>query len=97
YEDMCCSSLVTFDADVDANDGGAMLPELSKLTISDKRVSGSGNIAMISSSSLTTSSIDGLSSGLSWQHLRARVKNLSKQSDGYNPILLSMMEYIVPD
>lgn len=97
YEDMCCSSLATWDADIDADDeGGAMLPELSKLT-SEKTVSASGNIAMISSSVLTTSIIDGLSSGLSWQQLRARVKNFSKHSDVYNPILLSMMECTVPD
>ncbi|KAH1209167.1 Receptor-like protein EIX2 [Glycine max] len=71
YEDMCCSSLVTWILMLMSTDD-AMLPELSKVT-SEKIVSVSDNIAMISSTSLTTSSIHGLSSGLSWQQLRARV------------------------
>ncbi|KAL5158183.1 hypothetical protein HKD37_15G042713 [Glycine soja] len=70
YEDMCCSSLVTWILMLMSTDD-AMLPELSKVT-SEKIVSVSDNIAMISSTSLTTSSIHGLSSGLSWQQLRAR-------------------------
>jgi hypothetical protein len=51
----------------------------------------------MSSNSLTTSIIDGLSSGWSSQQLRARAKNLSKHSGGYSPILLSIIESIVPD
>ena len=39
------------------------------------------NLSM-SSSSLTTSNIDGRSSGLSWQHLRAKDINLSTHSEG---------------
>ncbi|KAG4381459.1 hypothetical protein GLYMA_15G152850v4 [Glycine max] len=68
---MCCSSLVTWILMLMSTDD-AMLPELSKVT-SEKIVSVSDSIAMISSTSLTTSSIHGLSSGLSWQQLRARV------------------------
>lgn len=101
YEDMCCCSfLVAWYPDVvvvdDDEDEGAILPELSKET-SDKLISVSGNKAIMSSNSLTTSIIDGLSSGWSWQQLRARVKNLSKHSDGYKPILLSIMVSIEPD
>jgi hypothetical protein len=49
-------------ADDDAEDEGTILPELSKET-SDKLISVSGNKAIMSSNSLTTSIIDGLSSG----------------------------------
>ncbi|KAG4925403.1 hypothetical protein JHK87_050943 [Glycine soja] len=93
YAYVCWSSLAELDP---KDDEGAISPELSKVT-SGKLASLSDNIATIFSSSLTTSSIDGLSSGFSWQQLRARDKNLSKQSDGHKPILLPIMEYILPD
>lgn len=49
------------------------------------------------SSSLTTTSIDGRSSGLSWQQLRAKDINLSKHSDGKEPNLVSTIERMVPN
>lgn len=49
------------------------------------------------SSSLTMFHIDGRCSGLSWQQLRAKDMNFSIHSDGYEPILLSMIENIIPD
>ena len=49
---------------------------------SDESTPVSGIIRRIFSSSLTTSTIDGLSSGLSWQHLRPNAINLSTHSEG---------------
>lgn len=49
---------------------------------SEESVPVSGSILSIFSSSLTTSSIDGLASGLSSQHLRPNATNLSTHSDG---------------
>jgi len=68
YEDMCCWSFLVVmnpDVGVDDEDEGAILPELSKEISDDKLISVSGNKAIMSSNSLTTSNIDGLSSGWS--------------------------------
>lgn len=51
----------------------------------------------IFSSSLTTSSIEGLSLVSSMEHLRAKVMNFFTMSSGNGPIVLSMMENIIPD
>lgn len=56
----------------------------------------SGIMFSMFSSSLTTTSIDGRSSGLSWQQLRAKATNLSKHSGAKEPNLVSTMERTVP-
>lgn len=56
----------------------------------------SGIMYSMFSSSLTTTSMDGRSSGLSWQQLRAKATNLPKHSDAKEPNLVSTIERIVP-
>lgn len=71
-------SLVRKDEEVDAD-----LPERRGLDSDlENMESVSGNILRMFSSSLTTSDMDGRCSGLSWQHLSAKVTNLSTHSDG---------------
>lgn len=79
-------------------DGGVTALVASLLLQSEVvRLLGSGIISQMFSSILTTSPIEGLASVSSWQHLRARVTNFSTHSDGYEPILSSITENIVPD
>ncbi|GLT35509.1 hypothetical protein SLA2020_099550 [Shorea laevis] len=45
----------------------------------------------------TTSAIKGLESVSSWQHSMAKFTNFSTHSEGYEPILPSITENIIPD
>jgi hypothetical protein len=60
-------------------------------------MSNSGIIRHIRSSSWTTSAIEGRASVSSWQHLRAKVANITKHSDGQDLIPSSITEKISPD
>jgi hypothetical protein len=60
-------------------------------------MSDSGIINHIRSSSRTTSAIEGRASVSSWQHLRAKVANITKHSVGQDPIPSSITEKILPD
>lgn len=59
-------------------------------------VSKSGIKCHILSSSRTTSAIEGRASVSSWQHLRAKLKNFTTQSEGKEPTRSSMTEKIIP-
>ncbi|GLU11956.1 hypothetical protein SLE2022_286720 [Rubroshorea leprosula] len=56
-----------------------------------------GIISPIVSRVWTTSTIEGLESVSSWQHFMAKFTNFSTHSEGYEPILPSITENIVPD
>jgi gamma-glutamyltranspeptidase len=58
---------------------------------------GSGIRSHIRSSSWTTSAIEGRASVSFSQHLRAKVANITKHSEGQGPIPLSITENIIPD
>lgn len=60
-------------------------------------VSDSGIISHMFSSSRTTCAIEGRESVSSWQHLSARFMNFSTHSEGYDPILSSITENIIPE
>lgn len=91
FEDVY-GSLLTNDED----DDDSTLLENAEVDDSEVVVFVSGIILSMFSSSLTISNIDGRFSGSSRQQLRAKARNLSTQSDGYDPILLSTMEKILP-
>ena len=79
------------------DEGGELFVFPKSLVIdSTLLLSYSGIITHMFSSSRTTSAIFGLKSGSSWQHLRARFKNFSTQSKGYDPMHWSITENISP-
>lgn len=81
--------------DVDVGEDGSLALDL--VDKSEYKVPlSSGIMFSMFSSSLTTTSIDGRSSGWSWQQLRAKATNLSKHSDAKEPKLVSTIERIVP-
>lgn len=57
----------------------------------------SGSMEDMFSSSRTTSNMVGLSLVSSKEHLSAKVSSLLMHSDGYGPMVLSMMDIIIPD
>lgn len=81
----------------DEDGGVTSFPALGVIKGSVVLVSDSGIMIHMFSSCRTTSAIEGLESVSSSQHLRAKVKNFSTQSEGYDPIRPSMTEKIVPD
>lgn len=64
---------------------------------SDSPASASGVSRHMTSSSLTTSIIEGRASVSSWQHMRAKERNFSTHSEGYEPMRLSITEKVIPD
>jgi hypothetical protein len=82
---------------VEEDDGGvtvfsASMPMGFAILMSD-----SGIIRHIRSSSRTTSAIEGRAFVSSWQHLRAKVANITKHSEGQDLIPSSITEKILPD
>ena len=68
---------------LDTKDEGGVVEVVENVDVdSETTVKDSGTILSMSSSSLTTASIDGLFSVLSWQQLMANAANLSRHSDG---------------
>ena len=57
----------------------------------------SGIRSHIRSSSLTTSAIEGRAFVSFLQHLRAKVANITKHSEGQDPIASSITDKIIPD
>lgn len=88
-DDMYCPPVAFEDEDA-ASDNSEAVSEYEVSVVS-------GIIFRTHSNSRTTSNTDGLFSGLSSQHRRANVTNFSMHSDGYEPILLSIMENIMLD
>jgi hypothetical protein len=80
------------DDDGEVTTFSASIPMGSAILMSD-----SGIISHIRSSSRTTSAIEGRASASLWQHLRAKVANITKHSEGQDPIPSSITEKILPD
>ena len=83
------------DADVDVGEDGSPVLELGDKLEHKVPLSSCIMFSMFSSS-LTTTRIDGRSSGLSWQQLSAKAANLSRHSAETEPNLVSTIESIVP-
>ena len=81
-----------------AEDDNDLLTSVESVSEVSSRIrSSSGIILKMSSSSLTISHMEGLSSVSSWQHLVASDKNLLMHSGGYKPIRPSIIPETAPD
>ncbi|GLT35492.1 hypothetical protein SLA2020_099410 [Shorea laevis] len=82
------------------NDKGGVVDVFSGSTSMESTSKGSeysGIISLIVSKVQTTSSIEGLESISSWQHFMAKFTNFSTHSEGYEPVLPSIIKNIIPD
>ncbi|GKV09568.1 hypothetical protein SLEP1_g21049 [Rubroshorea leprosula] len=82
------------------DDEGGVVDVVSGSPSMDSTSEGSeylGIISPIVSRVRTTSAMEGLESVSSWQHFMAKFTNFSTHSEGYEPILTSRTENIVPD
>jgi hypothetical protein len=78
-------------------DNDLLTPVESVSEVSNRTRSSSGIFLKMSSSSLTISHMEGLSSVSSWQHLVARDRNLLTHSGGHKPIRPSIIPEMLPD
>lgn len=81
--------------DIDVGEDGSLALDFVDKSESSAPLS-SGIVFNMFSNSLTTTSMDGRSSGLSWQQLMAKATNLSKHSGVKEPNVVSTIERIVP-
>ncbi|GLT74351.1 hypothetical protein SLA2020_461550 [Shorea laevis] len=71
--------------------------ESPSMDFADKGSKYYGIISQIVCRVWTTSVIEGLEFVSSWQHFMAKLTNFATHSEGYEPILLSITDNIMPD